>query len=1252
MNAGYCLHYIWSLRDKISRVAGFDILEAARILSTFHLEEHTSDLASVLYPSPRDRAVSAILGGLIQRGLPTFPSLLIERILIAPLLQERLAELAVPKVPSPTGVDSASVTYRLPKDFAAQAIWFALLARAHVPVDPRVNVQDKIAEPFGSDGEWAFYTQTLPSIAPGVWQLAECQRNLATIIGEFRRSETGDIFRRKGMAFARQGNEDAATLCDFTEQRVDFALAMPGDSLVLEYDGSQHGRDPQKALDALRDGATKKAGWSTLRVPSSHVSSPTHTADLRKRLLQSRFAQAAQANIESPLWTTPRGSLALHLILIPHAIARFQRILIHALETGALSLDQDQWRLAVIQRDVPFALPAIVDFCAQVRHLFALMGDSQPIPAIDLHVVDAGFNSAPHFALSRAEMMASRVTLRTSHIEDTPSDKPSADVLIDLSVLRRQGFTPMPDCLIHDYLAPAGRAYTIRSAYDVEDVRCISPHEPITYHMDDAAYEPLREFLRDIFRKSDFRPNQFEILQRTLSLQPVIGLLPTGSGKSLCFQLSALLQPGLCLVVDPIISLMQDQVDTLTSKSAIDWLATINSAMEKDAKDKGVSLGAYKKAIAERMASGRYRFLFMSPERLQSPDFRNELTRLVAKYSVPYAVIDEVHCVSEWGHDFRTSYLRLADKIRQYCSRNRSAPTFIALTGTASSAVLSDVQREIGLLDEQAKVQADSMDRPELSFYVLKAPSADKLRRLEQLLSGDIPRQFDGLDPADFHALKGEATHAGIVFTPYTGENHGVAGVAAVLERQLATKVGTYSSKIPLEIRQQVQDDFNRNRIALLVATKAFGMGIDKENVRYTIHYNISQSIESFYQEAGRAGRDRASAVCWIVFSDDEAELLDKALRPDASQQDISAAANARAGGDGSRLLFLMRKSYPGADAESKSILLLYEDDIADRLEASPASLPVTFSFPIGKRDEQAIDKALYRLSLLGVVSDYYQLYNQRQFNVTAVRRTDIELVDALKQYIARYKTEGDVARVDSEVHTRIDSTSVLKACVCYLVEFVYTEIEHRRRAALRTMVEVAREAAALPAGSTRQDNRIRSRMAGYLESSPFTGLLNELLAREDPAEWVPILAAEGDMGVPLLMTTEGANQLLNACLRARERNPEHGAFYFLASVARLLLPSPDMANALDEARYVFRRLHAQGQTSAIPQLLDNYRHALNSHPNMARVLQGLTATALESAPTRSLAHSLYTIAPEPAERVIYNVLLADLRTLNRRLTT
>ena len=340
----------------------------------------------------------------------------------------------------------------------------------------------------------------------------------------------------------------------------------------------------------------------------------------------------------------------------------------------------------------------------------------------------------------------------------------------------------------------------------------------------------LSAALRSHFGFDDFRPGQREACEAALSGCDALVVMPTGSGKSLCYQLPALLHDDLTLVVSPLVALMQDQVDALRARGHGHAVALVNAQQ-----DPGVNARA-----VEAAATGRLRLLYVAPERFSAPGF----VERIRDARVGLFVVDEAHCVSQWGHDFRPDYFRLGDAARYLGARS-----ILASTATATPRVASDVARRLGL--RRPVRVATGFDRPNLSFAVARPAPHEKRDLLVRALAGD------GALPA-------------IV---YAGTRAGAEDLAAHLTGELGEEAVAYHAGLLRETRADAQRRFLADEVPVVVATNAFGMGVDKPNVRTVIHSSVPASLEAYYQEAGRAGRDGAPARALLL-----AEPRDKAL--------------------------------------------------------------------------------------------------------------------------------------------------------------------------------------------------------------------------------------------------------------------------------------------------------------------------------------------------------------------------------------
>ena len=328
------------------------------------------------------------------------------------------------------------------------------------------------------------------------------------------------------------------------------------------------------------------------------------------------------------------------------------------------------------------------------------------------------------------------------------------------------------------------------------------------------------EVLKTCFGYDAFRPGQEEIIEGILSGRDALAIMPTGAGKSVCYQVPALMLPGITLVVSPLISLMQDQVKALNDAGV--HAAFINSALTEGQIRKALSLAA----------QGVYKIIYVAPERLESWEFLDFATHT----EISMVTVDEAHCISQWGQDFRPSYVKIVDFIRKLGKR----PVVSAFTATATETVRDDILRILQLANP--KVVATGFDRENLYY------SVEHIRKKDDFILDYIEKH-----PAD----------SGII---YCATRKNVDKLYEELFKR-GVAVTRYHAGLGSAERKKNQEDFIYDRLPVIVATNAFGMGIDKSNVRYVIHYNMPQSMENYYQEAGRAGRDGEPAQCILLFS-------------------------------------------------------------------------------------------------------------------------------------------------------------------------------------------------------------------------------------------------------------------------------------------------------------------------------------------------------------------------------------------------
>lgn len=839
---------------------------------------------------------------------------------------------------------------------------------------------------------------------------------------------------------------------------IDFLISCPGSRklVAIEFDGPHHEKEPQRTIDMRRDASLKEIGIETIRI--SLVRCPSLEIQIEE--LKIKFSAFAETEIfENNL---------LHL-LATDCLA-FQYLLVSAIGEGILSLQKEKYQISVVTQLPPTVVDeALQETLSAFLNLAKIYGASEiQLPTISLNVSRnveeiAAIDSDIFFFVSSR----------------TPSYK------LDSSLLFRELNTPIlaitAEYHPYSFIWPQRNVSKYYSDYNI-DTR-----------------EEVLFFLRWIFWKVNFRPFQYEGIKRAISGLDSIVLLPTGSGKSIVYQLSSLLNIGPCICIAPLVSLVKDQERVLRKSNYITRVFGF--------------VGGYGQTPASRsrglelLAGGELLFAFLTPERFQQVKFQESFKAAFDSSSINVIVIDEAHVVSEWGHDFRPAYLRIGQILKSLLGENR--PPFLALTATAARNVLRDIQRQLAISDSKAIITPASFDRSNLSFRIRKALPRNADSFLHSTLE-DIPKFFN-LTPADFWDQNSHDPKCGLIFILTVGGYRTIDQVHMSLNTSLNkivsrgyVKTERYCGAKPKSFSGSIEDwdgfktknanDFIENRIQILVATSAFGMGIDKPNVRFTINFGLPSSIESFYQQAGRAGRDGANSICYLIFECDDnlvRELSDEKwyLNNTSSKSDLGTQA------------FFLKNNFPGVDAEliELSPLLDYIDNnkgnrisVVQRKRSrfQDKAIPArVYSFGDSLVIES--DRVLYciacleKLSSANNIAIHYAANLDLHISVDIPNSFDTEIISSFV-YDNEHIYDPFYANILAERMRSLPAQSSIHDIYRVWLEAKYETVLRGRIRSLRELAYMARDEVA--------DSELRNRIESYLSDSIFSAKLDKLI--------------------------------------------------------------------------------------------------------------------------------------------------------------
>jgi ATP-dependent DNA helicase RecQ len=884
-----------------------------------------------------------------------------------------------------------------------------------------------------------------------------------------------------------------------SEARADFFVASPDFTAVLEVDGFQHARAASQ--DRQRDQRLQSAGIATFRLTSDEA-----------RMAASPVLDRLRSALEADDPVERQGVSSIWAPVVAH---RALLGVAEALERGWLQ--GDHWSLE-IEEPLGIGLMALESALEIVLALGAVWSMTDVPRTFELR---AGGES-------RSLRLADDGTLVVA--DAIPAPSASEPVRIRVEPFRGP---------FHELPRGHTREVVIRSTYlpvDLVDARLPGG---VRRHPEGAAGIPswaLVRLLRALFAKRDFlpehpRPPAQEVgLRRLLAGRDAAVLLPTGAGKSMIYQLAGLLMPGMTLVVDPLVALIEDQIGGLASQG-IDRSLGISS---KDTRERMVE------EKLRQIGAGEVLFAFVAPERLQQQRFRDAIRQMSLATPVNLLVVDEAHCVSEWGHDFRAAYLDIGRVMRHLTSDTEGVPPpLLALTGTASRPVLKDMLIELSVdrADPELVITPQDFDRPELRYAVVRADDTDVLGRLVGTLRSlpsrfadpDVPRNI-----GDFFSPRGDRTVCGVVFNPTVDGRPGLPQLAQAISQQLRIRPPyVYAGKAPKgydpktfeQLKDQAAKAFKQNEVPLLLATKAYGMGIDKPNIRYVIHAGIPSSIESYYQEAGRAGRDGRESQCIVIH------------HPGARQtQD-----------------FFHNKTFLGVEKESDAL-----DEALGLLRHSKSDGKV--ALPFGDSQVQR-ERAIHRLKLLGLIHDYTVDWSSKHFEVR-LNRLEVENIDQALLEFVRRNQPGRVPEFERRLNLDrpADLRERLRSRGRMMIEYVYDTIVAARRRAVDEMERLAEDG--------RDDGTIRDRISRYLSLGRVATSIEEIVDAEPfrYGDWTALLAE--------IAGADDAREWRGATARFLGSYPDHPGLLLGRGLAEALVPGGN-AN-------LFRDSLAQGFQAAV----------------------------------------------------------------------